>query len=122
MQEPVTFDITVFQGATWDLSLSWTVDDPPGPVDLTGWSAAMQIRPTAGSDDVVVELTTGNGRIVLGGEAGTVALSMEADATELLQPGAYVYDLELYAGQGGQVTRLLQGGVLVDAEVTRWLS
>lgn len=122
MQEPASYDIAIYQGASWDLSLAWTTGDPLLPVDLTGWSAAMQVRTLPESPDVIVTLSTANGRIVLGGEAGTVWLLLDAQSTGDLDQGSYVYDLELYAGAGGQVTRLLEGSVTVDSEVTRWLS
>ena len=122
MQEPASYDISMFQGASWDLSLTWKTGSPLAPVNLTGWSAAMQVRTEPGSGTVMLELSTGNGRIVLGGAAGTVNLSLGAGVTEDLEAGMYVYDLELYAGGGGQVVRLIMGSITVVPEVTRWLS
>lgn len=121
MQEPAAYDIAVYQGASWDLSLTWSTGDPLVPVNLTGWDAALQVRTEPGSDTVLLELSTGNGRIALGGAAGTANLSVNAETTATLDSGVYVYDLEMYAGEGGQVVRLIMGSFSVDPEVTRWL-
>lgn len=55
--------------------------------------------------------------IVLGGSAGTVILSLSDEVTADLTPATYVYDLELTSSTG-DVTRLIQGAFVVDAEVT----
>jgi hypothetical protein len=52
-------------------------------------------------------LTTENGRIALGGAAGTITLNVAATAMETLEAKTYVYDLELI--NGATVIRLLQG-------------
>jgi hypothetical protein len=49
---------------------------------------------------------------------GTISLDRTATQTTLLPAGTYVYDLELIAGSG-TVTRLVQGELLISAEVTR---
>lgn len=55
--------------------------------------------------------------IVLGGTAGTIVISLSDEVTADLTPATYVYDLELTSSTG-DVTRLLQGAFIVDAEVT----
>lgn len=55
--------------------------------------------------------------IVLGGNAGTVVISLSDDITASLAAGTYIYDLEL-TSPTGSVTRLLEGTFIVDAEVT----
>jgi len=78
----------------------------------------MQVRETADASSILLELTTANSRITLGGTAGTVNLLVAATVTAALTPGLYVYDLELVSG-GGEVTRLIEGNFNVRAEVTR---
>jgi hypothetical protein len=78
----------------------------------------MQVRSTVDASPVILELTTSNTRIVLGGVAGTVSLNVAANVTANLVPGLYVYDLEVVSG-GGEVTRLVEGNFNVKAEVTR---
>jgi hypothetical protein len=111
------YNITCDQGATLKRIITWT-NQARTPYNLTGFTARMQVRSTASSTDVILELTTANSRIVLGGAAGTVELIVAADVTTRLTPGLYVYDLELVSG-GGEVTRLIEGNFNVKAEVTR---
>lgn len=112
-----TLDLYIEQGATWNLPLLWK-DAEGAPMDLSGYTARMHLRKKITDPDPVLELTTENSRITLGGVDGTIALVIQAVDTSLIDKGAAVYDLELISG-GGIVTRLLQGGVEVSPEVTR---
>ena len=113
MHVPATLDLTIYQGATWDRSLTW--QSPAGtPVNLTGYTAAMQVRARR---DVapVLSLASGTG-ITLGGALGTIALAATATTTAAIPAGTYLYDLELTSG--ATVTRLVQGRVTVSPEIT----
>ena len=112
-----TYNITCDQGATFKRTITWT-NQAKTPYNLTGYTARMQVRSTAASTEIILELTTANTRIVLGGAAGTIELTVAANVTTALTPGLYVYDLELVSG-GGEVTRLIEGNFNVKAEVTR---
>lgn len=109
------YDIVADQGATFSLVLTWK-DSSGDPVSLVGWTARMQLRSSRQSDLVALELTTANGRITLGGAAGTVTLSVTAADMDIAQD-AYRYDLELV--NGSTVERLLMGTFTVRGEVTR---
>jgi hypothetical protein len=120
-REASRLDIEIQQGATFELTLSYTAgdtDDDQEPVDLTGCMARMHIRKTLASEDPEIELTTENGRIALGGVAGTVALTIEAEDTDALDFRTGVYDLELVFGSG-RVLRLVWGKVVFVRGVTR---
>lgn len=110
-------NLVIPAGSTWSQIATWKTGDPPVPVNLSGYSARMQIRQTHGSG-VVFELTTSNGRIALGTTNGQITLSAAAVDTAALAAGLYIYDLELIS-PNGSVTRLLQGSVTVSPEVTR---
>ena len=88
------------------------------PVNLTGFTARMQIRETVESTTTIASLTTENGGITLGGAAGTIALLLSATATALLTVDSAVYDLEIVSG-GGVVTTVLSGNVYLTDETTR---
>jgi hypothetical protein len=79
----------------------------------------MQVRDTVESSTVVLELTTQNGRISLGGVLGTVTLNVAAATMQNVVADKYVYDLELIAPTTGVVNRLVQGNFVVRPEVTR---
>lgn len=111
----------------------------PGPdADLTGYSGKMQIRPTADSSTVILEISTSNSRMTLGNGIITINVpnSVSIDATSCTRNGALaepnpaggqpytaagplaVYDLEVTSGAGVE-TRLLQGDVCFSAATTR---
>lgn len=115
MQEPVELDLTVYQGASWDRTITWKIDGTA--VNLTGYTARMQVRRTVDADATLIALTSGSGITITAG-TGTIALAMTAAQTAALPPGTWVYDLEVVSG-GGEVTRLMMGALIVDPEVTR---
>lgn len=115
MYAPGIWDVTCYQGANFDYQLTFAVNG--SAVNITGYSARMQVREYAESTAVALSLVNGAG-ITLGGTAGTIALSAVATATSAIPAGVYVYDLELVSG-AGYVTRLVQGTFTVSAEVTR---
>lgn len=88
------------------------------PVDLTGYTARMQIRKTLASTDVILDLNTTNARIVIDNAAKTVTLTISAADTELLTFNTGVYSLELVSS-GGVVTTLLSGPITLEKEITR---
>lgn len=111
------YTVTIEQGATLGLTLTWS-DESNALVNLTGYTARMQIREQLDSATPFITLTTENGGITLGGVAGTITLNMTATATAALTQTSGVYDLELVSS-GGVVTRLLEGLVIIKPEVTR---
>jgi hypothetical protein len=115
MQNPAIYNVTMYQGATFDLSLTWNVNS--SPVDLTGYTSRMQVRSSFASDTTILNLTSGSG-ITLGGTAGTILINATAATTAGVATGQYVYDLELVSG-GSAVTRLIKGTFIVDPEVTK---
>ena len=104
------------QGATFQRSLT-TTDGAGEPLDLSGYTARMQVRRDIDSATVMITLTTENGGSTLGGEAGTIDLYIsDSDTSDIPRSG--VYDLEIISG-GGVVTRLIKGKFELDPEVTR---
>ena len=118
-------DFNAEQGATWRVQLYWE-DESEVAVDLTGYTARMQIRRRVTDTNELLELTTENGGIVLGATPGGSSpynILLEVDAADMAdlpatpQDHRWYYDLELV--NGTDVTRLLQGRFIVDPEVTR---
>jgi hypothetical protein len=110
-------NLIIEQGASFECRITWKAGTPPAAVNLSSFTARMQVRVTAASPDTALSLTSSSG-ITLGGAAGTIDLFVSASGTAALAPGKYVYDLELVSASGN-VTRLMAGTVTVTAEVTR---
>jgi hypothetical protein len=116
--------IAIFQNRDW--KPMWTYynpipnSNPPAPdltnpVNLTGYSAKMQIRTSKSQigNTLLATLATGatpdgspgnSGRITLGGSAGTVSPELLAAFTETMQAwvGDAYWDMELISPSGGK--------------------
>jgi hypothetical protein len=117
MQAPGRLDMTCYQGASFDYTLTWL--SAGSAVNLTGYTGRMQVRDGFDGGSAIVNLTSGTG-ITLGGTAGTILVELTATQTAAIDAtpsGQYVYDLELVSG--ATVTRLVEGNFLMSPEVTR---
>jgi hypothetical protein len=110
------YDIVTDQGATYSQVFTWN-DSDGDAVSLVGWTGRMQVRTRVPTASTVLELTTSNGRMTLGGVAGTVTVTVTAADMANVAAGAYMYDLELV--NGSVVERLVMGSFTVRGEVTR---
>jgi hypothetical protein len=130
-----TYDFTIEQSATFVRIFIWragscgcgsggsscgcgSTDCQTGLVDLTGYSADMQIRASASSPTILYEASTLIGNIVLGGPAGTITLTIPATDSALFTWRRGVYNLDLKSpAPDNFVTRLLVGTVTVSPSV-----
>tara|TARA_B100001248_G_scaffold214673_1_gene169292 strand:- start:1324 stop:1659 length:336 start_codon:yes stop_codon:yes gene_type:complete len=98
-----------------DFSIVVDVTDATGSVlDLTGYSAAAQIRKTYGSSSASATFTTSTGTP----SQGKVTLSLTDTQTSALSSGRYVYDLNITSGSGVK-TRVVEGQAIITPGVTR---
>lgn len=124
------YSFVIEQGATTDFQISYT-DSSGDPVDLTGYQARMQIRPSVGSSEIYITLSSSLGPcgtgINLSGSnsvnpptSGTLGIYIAAISSSQLDFTEGVYDLELATGSGDcyVVTRLLEGQVKLSKNVT----
>jgi hypothetical protein len=112
-----SYDIYIEQGATLSLPIVWK-DSAGTIINITGYTARMQVRQSVNSSTILLTATTENGKLVIDGSAGKVTISLSATDTAAITWLTGVYDLELVSS-GGVVTRLLEGSVVVSREVTR---
>lgn len=117
MHKPKVQDLFLIQGATFRYTVLLEQTDG-SPVDLTGATARMQVRPSQGSDEIFLALTTDNGGIAITPTEGKLELYAPADATIGQNWRRGVYQLEVeYAT--GDVYRYLEGQIEHSLEVTR---
>lgn len=114
--QPGSLDFLMPKGSTFSRTLTWKVSG--SPVNLTNYTARMQARTSHISGTVVLDMTTANSKIALGGAAGTITLSLSAADTAAITAQSLSYDLELVSA-GGVVTRLVEGQIVLTPEVTR---
>lgn len=111
------YPIVIEQGSDFVRLITWR-DDNDDPINLTNFTARMKGRTSKDDITTLFSLTTENGKIILGGAAGTILISMTARQTAALKFVTGVYDLELVSSTGF-VTRVLEGVVTLSREVTR---
>ena len=109
------YNILCEQGATFSQVITWT-DSEDVAIDLTDYTAKMQVRRSEASPNSSLELSTENGGISLN-SSGEVSLTISSADTADISSGQYVYDLEMTTGE--TTTRLIQGTFTVSAEVTK---
>ena len=113
-----THDIIVEQGSVFELFFEYR-DCEDALIDLTSYTAQMQIREAKDSAAYLVEVTQVDG-ITLGGALGTVLIKIAASITEALDFNKGVYDVELSeAGDSTLTRRVLEGKVKFSKQVTR---
>jgi hypothetical protein len=115
MISPGLYEITCYQGADYDQT--FTVAQSGTALNFSGYTSRMQVRNSTDATATLLSLTDGSG-IVLGGTAGTIALTITNAQSAAIPSGSYAYDLELISGST-VVTRLLQGAFIVVGNVTR---
>lgn len=116
--KPAAINITIYQGTTHYQEFQWKVGSPAVAVDLTGYTARMQIRPKIVDPTVICSLTTENGGIVISDPVnGKFSINISATDTAAFEFKNAVYDIELVIGSN--VRRLFGGTVTLSPEVTR---
>ena len=110
------WDWNIYRGDTGVLEVGY--QEPDGtPVNLTGYSAKLQVRPKPGdSATALLELTHSSG-IAINAAAGTLLVTITPAQSVALGAGRFAYDLQITSA-GGIVTTLVGGVLLVHPEVT----
>lgn len=127
------YDFTIEQGATVDFAVQYK-DSDSNPIDLTGYQARMQFRPTFGSSTIYLTLSSslgpcGTGLNLSGSgglpadtpiSSGSIGVYVSAMSSSQLTFDATLYDLEIASGSGdcAVVTRLLEGVVKLSKNIT----
>jgi hypothetical protein len=120
------YSFIIEQGATTNIQVTW--QDESGSVDLSGYGARMQLRPSATSETIYLSLSSskqmdGTGLNMSGSDgetpvqSGSIGIYISAATSSLLNFDTAHYDLEMVSGN--EVTRLLEGQVKLSKNVTR---
>lgn len=123
------YHLIIEQGATLNLEIQYK-DSAGVPVDLTGYSGKMQIRSDYADNNPTTYITLssslaadGTGLNFSGSNgttpptSGSIGIYISAASSSVFTFDTAKYDLEI--ASGSVVTRLLQGDVKLQKEVTR---
>ena len=103
-------NIVIDQGT--DFRAVIDVADTNGSVyDLSGYTTSAQMRKNYNSTSATTFISTHSG------PTGTISLSLTNTATSALEPGRYLYDVEI--SSAGAITRVVEGIVTVTPGMTR---
>jgi hypothetical protein len=127
------YSFVVEQGSTINFEIAYK-DSNGDPIDLTGYQARMQLRPSPGSDSLYLSLSSsilsdGTGLNLSGSDglkpptSGTIGIFISAVSSSQLDFGEAYYDLEISSTTNGYpvVTRILEGKVQLSKEITKGL-
>lgn len=109
------YDFPVDQGATHSFTLTYT-DSAGDPIDLSGHTVKMEVRKGFKDSALAFTLANGSGVDMTNAATGVLLVTMSAAQTGALEDDVYRYDLEVTLS--GVVTRLVQGEITVNREVT----
>ena len=109
---------------TFRRELNWRSRDPATGeetlVDTATAQALMQIRRTANDPRVLLELSSANGMILLGGDPANIILQVDADVTAALSwPEAEQATYDLFIGWEPPLLCLLTGRVTLRHSTTK---
>ena len=104
-------NLVIDQGSTFTATIDLT--DAGGAVfNLTNYTVAAQMRKNYTSSTATNFVTSHTGA------TGKINLSLIQSTTATLEPGRYLYDVEITSA-GGVVTRVVEGIVTVTPGITR---
>ena len=112
-------ELVVPQGATFIYEMTYV--DPltnNAPVNLTGFTARMQVRAKLGDAAIVYSADTTADMAIPAPATGVVLLTVPAAVTATWTFRRAVFDVEIVSS-AGIVTRIVKGAMLLDREVTR---
>lgn len=117
IEEGDKVSVKIKKGTTYRHTFTY-VNSAGVAIDLTGYTARMQIRETIESVATVYSGVSG-GDITMGGTAGTVTLSIPAATTAAWTFTSGVYDIEIVSSAGVVIGLVGVSRVTVTPEVTR---
>ena len=106
-------NLTVNTGTTFSQIFTLESADTNSATDLTGFTASAQMRKHPGSSTATDFQTA-----IINASGGRIRVGLTTSQTSVLKPGRFIYDV-LITDTSGEVTRVLEGSVLVREGVTK---
>jgi hypothetical protein len=98
------YQVDMDRGATFVKDMLWKIAGKP--VNLTGYTGFVMVRPDYESPVILFDLTSENGEITFDAEGG-IHLTLPPEETSAVNAGLYVYDM--FVKSSSQVIKLLSG-------------
>lgn len=115
-------NLCINQGASFSECFTWIGQIivqgcvQPGPINISGYTAKMQIRPFQQSPTILFDCSP---YLTLGGQYGTILLALPPSVTASFTWFSGVYDLLMTAPGGAYAARIMGGEVTVSPGVSQ---
>lgn len=106
----VVYDLTVYCGSDWALSIPFYASDGVTPVNVSG--AQMQIKSTEDSSSMVLVVPT------VSTSTNVISISIPGSATKKLNATRGYYDVTVIRADTGGSVRVAEGVVVFDPATT----
>lgn len=105
-------NLVIDQGTDFQAKIDLT-DTDDGAFDLSGYTVFSQMRKNYAASSAAATFATQHND-----DQGQITLSLTNTQTNVLDPGRYLYDVEIVSG-AGTITRVVEGIVTVTPGITR---
>ena len=110
---PAQYNVKIWRNDSWSQVFSILADTTP--VDLSGSTILIQVRPTPTSATISLTLSTADSSISIGGaNRNQITLNKKVDVTA----GSYVYDMNV-TFPSGEVKTYIWGNFIVYEDITK---
>ena len=114
-------DFILQQGSKFVINITIWDDRADGILkDLTGYTAAMQLRDTVDDASTILSLTSPSSGITINTTTSVITVTITAVQAAAITTESMCYDLEITPSSGSADTlRILEGSMILSKEVTR---
>ena len=107
-------NLVINTGSTFQQQIELENVSSNSALDIAGFTISSQMRKHAGSTGIAGTFTAS----IADANTGKIQIGLTSTTTATIKPGRYVYDV-VVSDSAGEVTRVVEGSVLVRQGVTR---
>jgi hypothetical protein len=110
---PAQYNVKIWRNDSWAQTFALLADTTP--IDLSGCTILIQVRPTPTSATIALTLSTADSTISIGGaNRNQITLNKKVDVTA----GSYVYDMNV-TFPSGEVKTYIWGNFIVQEDISK---
>jgi len=110
---PAQYNVKIWRNDSWAQTFALLADTTP--IDLSGCTILIQVRPTPTSATIALTLSTADSTISIGGaNRNQITLNKKVDVAA----GSYVYDMNV-TFPSGEVKTYIWGNFIVQEDISR---
>jgi hypothetical protein len=110
---PAQYNVKIWRNDSWSQVFAILADTTP--VDLSGSTILIQVRPTPSSTTISMTLSSANSSISIGGVSrNQITLNKKVDVAA----GSYVYDMNV-TFPSGEVKTYLWGNFIISEDISK---